>query len=251
MPRINANQAEQKYRVARMTVGRWIKAGKIAADADGYVDEDELRALLEAKKAHATIAEQGVRQPAVAPDPKKKRLSRPAVAPPSPAAAVAAAKPGAPSTAGQKDPLAATLGGDTLRGSAAGIERPDSGVAMAIKEEDRKWKRYRALNAKLLYEEKKLRTLRTEAVIHAFGQIKSALDPLRTYGEREGAALLAFARDPATTEAAMTARLNQDHDRIGRDIIAAVSRQLSALKKESKEAADAEAAAAGLAGAPE
>jgi hypothetical protein len=170
----------------------------------------------------------------------------------------AAAISGSPAPLGQGSgrdglPGGLVVGGDRLPGRSHAKRKndPDSDVAQGIKIEDRRWKRYRALNAKLLYEEKKLQTLRTEAVIHAFGQIKNALDPLRSYGEREGPGLLAFARDPDTSEAAMIARLNLDHDRIGRDIVAAVSRQLSELKKESKEAAEAEEAREAKQGADE
>jgi hypothetical protein len=246
MPRINANQAEQKYKIARMTVGRWIRAGKIAADGDREVDEDELVALIEkskAQKPHATIAEKKSRRPIVGFTLPKSPEVSPSVPPPAVHKAPASKKPSSSFPRGRDAlPVGLVVGGDLLPGrqGSSGIERPDSDVSVQTKEADLGWKRYRARNAKLLYEEKKLKLLRIEAVLHAFSQIKAALDSLRTYGEREGPALLAFARDPITTEAAMISRLNADQDRNGRDIIDAVSRQLIALKKESKEAADSE-----------
>ena len=47
--RMNASQAQNAYGVARRTVGRWITAGKLPVDEDGYFEEDDFK-ILNAKR---------------------------------------------------------------------------------------------------------------------------------------------------------------------------------------------------------
>ena len=42
---MNASQAQAAYGTPRMTVGRWVSSGKLAADADGYFEEEDFKAL--------------------------------------------------------------------------------------------------------------------------------------------------------------------------------------------------------------
>jgi hypothetical protein len=46
MAKLNAAQAEQQYKISRMTLGRWIKTGKLMADKNGRFSEEALRAAL-------------------------------------------------------------------------------------------------------------------------------------------------------------------------------------------------------------
>jgi len=58
MGQITAYEAEKKYKISRMTVGRWIKAGRIAADIDNMVDESALVAILQSKHPHPIAVEE-------------------------------------------------------------------------------------------------------------------------------------------------------------------------------------------------
>jgi len=42
---MNASQAEKAHGVPRMTVGRWIRSGKLPADESGYFEEDDMLSL--------------------------------------------------------------------------------------------------------------------------------------------------------------------------------------------------------------
>lgn len=47
----NAYQVNQVYKINRSTVGRWIKAKKLAADEDGYFEESDFLVLFRKSKA--------------------------------------------------------------------------------------------------------------------------------------------------------------------------------------------------------
>lgn len=51
MAKLNAAQAEQIYPVSRMTIGRWIKRGYLAADIHGQFDEEALKVALASKSS--------------------------------------------------------------------------------------------------------------------------------------------------------------------------------------------------------
>ena len=74
MPRINANQAQARYHINRSTVGRWIKAGRIAADAFGDVDEAELVAAGMSK--FASIPSGGAAAPSSSAAPAKAEAKK-------------------------------------------------------------------------------------------------------------------------------------------------------------------------------
>jgi hypothetical protein len=51
MPKFNASQMQKKYSVNRSTVGRWISAGKLISDQDGYFEESDFLVLFRKSKA--------------------------------------------------------------------------------------------------------------------------------------------------------------------------------------------------------
>ncbi len=51
MSKFNASQMQKKYSVNRSTVGRWISAGKLIADEDGYFEESDFLLLFRKSKA--------------------------------------------------------------------------------------------------------------------------------------------------------------------------------------------------------
>ena len=86
--RMNASQAQAAYGTPRMTVGRWIASGKLAADDDGYFEEKDFKALDAIRTTHTAPGRK-----AAAPAVKKRR---PAAKKKAAAAAAAAAKKKAP-----------------------------------------------------------------------------------------------------------------------------------------------------------
>lgn len=78
--RINASQAQAAYDIPRMTIGRWISSGKLAADVDGYFEEEDLAAL-NAKRLTQTApgrkAKPKAKPPAKKPPVKKEQPSAP------------------------------------------------------------------------------------------------------------------------------------------------------------------------------
>ena len=80
---MNASQAHTATGVSRSTIGRWIKAGKLTADIDGYFEEDDFNVLNDErltkpgpgrKTGHVTI-------PKKKPSAKKKASPKKPVAP--------------------------------------------------------------------------------------------------------------------------------------------------------------------------
>lgn len=51
MPKFNASQMQKKYSVNRSTIGRWISAGKLSSDQDGYFEESDFLVLFRKSKA--------------------------------------------------------------------------------------------------------------------------------------------------------------------------------------------------------
>lgn len=51
MSKFNASQMQKKYSVNRSTVGRWISAGKLIVDQDGYFEESDFLVLFRKSKA--------------------------------------------------------------------------------------------------------------------------------------------------------------------------------------------------------
>lgn len=47
----NASQVQHVYKINRSTVGRWIKAGKLISDSDGYFEESDFLVLFRKSKA--------------------------------------------------------------------------------------------------------------------------------------------------------------------------------------------------------
>ena len=69
---MNANQAAQIYDVTKMTIRRWIKAGKLPADPAGYFDVQDLEDLVQQKVDRLA---KGPKKEAAASKKKPKRTS--------------------------------------------------------------------------------------------------------------------------------------------------------------------------------
>ena len=53
--RLNASQAQSKYKVNRSTIGRWVKAGKLSLDENKYFEEEDFLLVFRQTKAWSNL----------------------------------------------------------------------------------------------------------------------------------------------------------------------------------------------------
>ncbi|MCK4958707.1 MAG: hypothetical protein KAT00_04895 [Planctomycetes bacterium] len=94
---MNASQAQTATGVSRATIGRWIKAGKLAADTDGYFAEEDFDVLNALRRTRPGPGRKTVKPKPEAkpkpPPPKKKAAAKKSAAPKKPSKKKAVPKP--------------------------------------------------------------------------------------------------------------------------------------------------------------
>jgi hypothetical protein len=223
MSRIKATEAEKKYNISRMTVGRWIKAGRIQADAANEVDEDELEALIQAKRKHANADQQRGGAPKVArgqsagveKEPKK---------PLDPDIVGATDGFGAP----PRPPVGARS--DLTQGDHL---RPGSDLSIQDKTVSIQTKQVKLAREKIRYLADVKKLIPYDVVGRSYSMISSSLEEqFRMFDEREGEELFAVAKDATVIDFKRHLRQKIDHGI--RSVCAVVEKQNAELKESKK-----------------
>lgn len=229
MAMINATQAEKLYGTPRMTIRRWINAGRLAADESGYFEPADLEACLATKRSHATKtdkAEAMASAPEAPPRAAKKppRRQAPGGTGDDPDIVdLASVRPRAPAKGG--------LG--TIAGAPAGHEAARAGadqIAIGKQIENKlKYTKGQIEELKLMMMLKQV--LDYNAVASAFSLFASALDEqFGAFDEREGAALHALAQKTPVQE--WSAELRDRIEKARSSMITLIKKELANLKKD-------------------
>ncbi len=229
MATINATQAEKLYGTPRMTIRRWIKAGRLAADGAGYFEPADLEACLATKRPHATKTDQAEAM-APAPDAPPRVAKKP---PRRQAPGETGGDPDIvdPASVRPRDPTKVGLG--TIAGAPAGHEAARAGAdQIAIgKQIDNKLKYSKAQIEELKLMSMLKQVLDYNAVASAFSLFASALEEqFRAFDEREGAALHALAQKAPVQE--FNAELRDKIDKSIESMLALIKKELTRLKSD-------------------
>ena len=217
MGRITAYEAEKKYKISRMTVGRWIKAGRIVADISNEVDETELLDLVESKRPHS-----------MGDDPPKQTCQRRNASPskphptdPDPDIVV---PPAARETLSGPPvvPRSDLTSGDHLR--------PGSDLAVQDKQVTVSTKQVKLAREKIRYLADVKKLIPYDAVGRSYAMISSTLEEqFRMFDEREGEELFALAKDSTVIDFKKIIKQKIDHS--VRSVCAVVEKQNAELQE--------------------
>ena len=217
MPRLTAYQAEKKYQISRMQVGRWIKAGKITADIANEVDENELLVLIKSKGQRAPPSSDPRSNIGTAsPLAQKTDKSKPTVIP----------------RASSDDPFRSS-GGARSDFTAGDHIRPGADLNVKDKEVSVQTKQVKLAREKIRYLVDVKKVIPVDVVNRSYSMIASALEEqFRMFDEREGEELYAIAKDVPVIEFKKTIKTKIDHAM--RSVCAVVEKQNEKLKEGAK-----------------
>ena len=220
MGRISAYEAQKKYNISRMTVGRWIKAGRIISDASNLVDEAELEALIKDKRPHS-MGDAPLRASVPAPPRRTSGAPKPRAESLDPDIVGAPANYKPPSTS-PIVPRSDLTAGDHLR--------PGSDLAVQDKQVTISTKQVKLAREKIRYLAEVKKLIPYDVVGRSYSMIGSALEEqFRMFDEREGEELFAVAKGATVID--FKKHLHQKIEHGVRSICAIVEKQNAELKE--------------------